>query len=83
MIRVNGEDWGTAAEVAAELGPDITEAMVRRWASRHGLRSALMVGDNGRRERRYVVDQAAEIERQKRLATRGRPRRLDMAAALT
>ena len=75
MIRVLGRLWGTAAEIAQALGPDVTEAMVRRWRDRDGLAS-VEVG----RTVLSPLDQAARIERDKRLAARGRRRRLDTEA---
>jgi len=80
MIGIDGERYGTAAEIAAALGPDITAAMVRRWADRDGLERVRTPG-RGRGEVRYPLREAAIIEAQKRSATRGRPRRLDTAAA--
>jgi hypothetical protein len=68
MITLHGPEWGTAA-------------MVRRWATRDGLREVTVPGP-GHGEVRFSLDQAAAIERDKRLSTRGRPRRLDIAAAL-
>lgn len=72
MMRVDGREWGTAAELAARLGPDVTEAMIRRWRDRDGLAEA-RVG----RTVYSPLDQAAQIERDKRVAGHGRPRRLD------
>ncbi|ROT25876.1 helix-turn-helix domain-containing protein [Micromonospora sp. HM5-17] len=37
IVRVEGEEYGTAAELAAVLGPDVTPATIRRWAERAGL----------------------------------------------
>lgn len=72
MITIASIDYGTAAEIAAALGPDVTPAMVRNWASRDGLARYRTGGTV-----RYRLDQAARIERDKRLASRGRPRPLD------
>jgi hypothetical protein len=74
MIRVGGEEWGTAAELAARLGRDITEDMVYRWRERDGL---VEIKDG--RKAYSPLGQAAIIERDKRLAQRGRPRSLDTA----
>lgn len=71
------DEWGTAAELAAALGPDVTPAMVRKWAKRKGLPRARMRDANGRPEVRYPLqglDGAAAIERAARLSTRGRKR---------
>jgi len=60
---------GTAAEIALSLGPDVTPAMVRAWARRDGL-TAHRVG----RTVYYPLGRAAELERDKRVSTRGRKR---------
>lgn len=75
MIRVGGREWGTAAELAARLGCDVTEDMIYRWRDRDGLEE-IRVG----RTVYSPLDQAAIIERDKDLETRGRPRRLDTTA---
>ena len=76
MTTVNGERWGTAAEIAADLsgGNRVTPGMVRKWAARDGLRSA----KDGRTVY-YPFGQAARIETAKRLSRRGRRRKLDSA----
>ncbi|MFC6017787.1 hypothetical protein ACFP2T_16420 [Plantactinospora solaniradicis] len=71
MIRHGGQRYGTAAELATALGPDVTEAMLRNWSQRDGL-ARYRVG----RTVYYLLDQAAEIERSKRVSGRGRPRTL-------
>ena len=76
MIRVAGRDWGTAAELAAALGADVTEDMVYRWRDRDGL-DTIRIG----RTAYSPLDQAAVVERNKRLSRTGRPRRLDTRAA--
>ncbi|MGA4726282.1 hypothetical protein ACPB67_02580 [Micromonospora taraxaci] len=68
MIYAAGRYWGTAAQLAAALGPDVTPAMIRRWRDRDGLTTI---------DGRSPLDQAATIEAAKRRSTRGRPRRLD------
>jgi len=76
MIRVLGEEYyGTAAELAAVLGPDVTPAMIRRWADRAGL-PAYRDG----RTVLYPLARAAEIDRSVRRSARGRPRRVAPAA---
>lgn len=77
MIRVDGQAYGTAAQIARELGRDVTPAMVRNWYRRDGL-----AGHRIGRTVYHPLHQAAQIERDKRLAGRGRPRQLDMACAL-
>ena len=74
MIEVKGEEYGTAAEVAAELGGDVTEDMVRNWARRDGLKR-----HNVGRTVYYPFAQAAQIEAKKSGSGRGRPRQLDAA----
>ncbi|AVT39621.1 hypothetical protein C6W10_27855 [Plantactinospora sp. BB1] len=58
------------AELAAILGPDVTEAMLRNCSQRDGLARHRVGGTVY-----YRLDQAATIERAKRLSGRGRPRR--------
>lgn len=70
MIRVDGREWGTPAQLAARLGPDVTPAMIRRWRDRKGLTTTAGLSP---------LDEAAAIERDTRTSTRGRPRRLDPA----
>jgi hypothetical protein len=72
VITLLGREYGTAQQIAARLGGDVTVAMVRNWAARDGLES-IRVG----RTVYYPLDQAATIERDKRVTGRGRPRRLD------
>jgi hypothetical protein len=67
-------ECGTAALVAATLGPDVTAAMVRRWADRGHLQ-AHRVG----RAVYYRLDQAAAAEA--RAASSGRGRRRARAPA--
>lgn len=72
MLTIAGEDYGTAEEIAHQLGPDVTPAMVRNWARRDGLRKH-RVG----RTVYYPIGQASTIERDKRQSGRGRRRRVD------
>jgi hypothetical protein len=76
VIRIGGQVYGTAAEMAEQLGPDINAETVRNWRRRDGLK-AYRVG--------VLVysplAQAATIEAAKRCSTRGRPRSLDPDAA--
>lgn len=76
MITVRGEEWGTAAELAARLGT--TVATIRNWSNRpeDGLRKARMRGEDGRPAVHYPLRQAAVIERDKRRSGRGRPRQV-------
>ncbi|MFI6266146.1 hypothetical protein [Micromonospora sp. NPDC051006] len=70
MIWRDGTYWGTADQLAAALGPDVTVHMIRNWRRRDGLTTIAGYSP---------LDQAAEIEAAKRHATRGRPRQLDPA----
>ena len=74
MIEVDGVQWGTAAEIAGQLGHGVTEAAVRKWAARDGLPSPRMRGDDGRAEVRFPLVEAAKIDVKKRSRGRGRPR---------
>lgn len=81
MIRDprTGREWGTAAQLAARLGPDVTVGMIRRWRERKGLTTI---------EGCSPLDEAAAIEARVRLGGRGckrgtrhAPRRLDATPA--
>jgi hypothetical protein len=72
VITVDGRTYGTRGEIARALGSDVTPAMVRNWARRDGL-SGHLAGS----VMYHPLDEAAAIERRKRLSTRGRPRKLD------
>lgn len=74
MIQVAGEWWGTAAEIADQIGQGVTGATVRRWADRDGLTAVRSVNAAGRLQVRYPLGQAVVIDRVKRHAGRGRPR---------
>ena len=76
MINVDGVRWGTAAEVAAQLGHGVTEATVRSWTqpSRGGLSSARLRDGAGRPQVRYSLSDAARIGAAKRHGGRGRQR---------
>ncbi|WP_431976165.1 hypothetical protein [Micromonospora haikouensis] len=79
LILHDGDRWGTAAQIAARLGPDVTPAMIRNWATRDGLPKARMHDAHGRPQVRYPLAKAIDIEATKYLSKRGRPRRLDAA----
>ncbi|MBG0560707.1 hypothetical protein [Actinoplanes aureus] len=74
MIQVAGEWWGTAAEIADQIGHGVTAATVRRWAERDDLTAVRTVDRAGRRQVRYLLGEAVVIERAKRHAHRGRQR---------
>lgn len=69
MICIDGIGYATAAEIAAQLGRKVTAAAVRRWADRDGLTAHRL----GRRVV-YRLDEATQIECDKRYSTRGRRR---------
>lgn len=74
MIWRDGTHWGTAAEIAAALGTDVSASRVRDWARRsrkptdplHGLLPGHHAPGRGRGTTWYRLDQAAAVE----LATR-------------
>ncbi len=70
MIRIKGHDYGTAHEIAAQLGADITPARIRDWARRDLIQSYRARGHTWHR-----LDQAADVERRTRTSTRGQKRR--------
>jgi hypothetical protein len=74
VITAAGEQWGTAAEIAAHLGHGVTAAAVRSWARRDGLPSARLRDASGRPQVRYPLPAAAAIDAAKRHAQRGRKR---------
>ncbi len=76
MITLGQHEYGDAATIAAQLGPDVTAARVRDWG-RRGL--VTRYRDPGRRRTWYRLDEAAEVERRTRCSTRGR-KRLDVTA---
>ena len=79
MIRLNGRQYGTAAQLAAALGPDITTAMIRNWANPdrepHPL-TRIRAGHTVY----YPLDEAQAKEAEKYLSGLGRKRRLDERA---
>jgi hypothetical protein len=72
VITVDGHQYGTAAEIAHHLGRGVTPATIRAWARREGL-----TRHRAGRTAVYRIDEAEQIECDKRYSTRGRPRRLD------
>ncbi|WP_025620356.1 hypothetical protein, partial [Salinispora cortesiana] len=80
--------YGTAAQIAHALGPDITAARVRDWARRsrdpndrlHGLLPAHHLPGQGRGTTWYRYDQAAHVEMLTRTTSRGRTR-VELTAA--
>lgn len=83
MIRLHGRQYGTATQIAAALGPDITVAMIRNWANPDREATPLTRIRAGHSVY-YPLDEAQTKEAEKYLSGRGRKRRLDepiMAAA--
>ncbi|BAL85479.1 hypothetical protein AMIS_2590 [Actinoplanes missouriensis 431] len=74
MILVDGELWGTAREIADQLGHGVTIRAVRYWASDQGLRKARIADGHGRPQVRYPLGQASriELEMRDRGSVRGR-----------
>lgn len=70
MISLDGTDYATAAEIAQRLGRGVTPTTVRNWARRDGL-TAHRIG----RAVVYRLDEAEQIECDKRYSAHGRPRR--------
>ncbi|MEU4590056.1 hypothetical protein [Micromonospora aurantiaca (nom. illeg.)] len=72
MIRDphTGREWGTPAQLAARLGPDVTADRIRDWARRsrnpedplHGLLPGKHVPGRGRGTTWYRYDHAAHVE---------------------
>ena len=69
MIVLDGVEWVTAEEAIAQLGNDVTPAMLREWKSR-GLIAGHLIG----RTNVYPLEQALDAERTTRMG-RTRPRR--------
>lgn len=82
MIWIAGNEYGTAAEIAQGLGPDVTADRVRDWARRsanpadtlHGLLPRHHATGRGRGTTWYRFDQAAKVEAITRRAKGGPPR---------
>ncbi|GGN86314.1 hypothetical protein GCM10010112_67710 [Actinoplanes lobatus] len=68
---VTREPWGTAEEIAEQLGAHIRPDTVRTWARRKRIPSALIPGP-GRGIRMYPLDAAVEEERRTRDIGRSR-----------
>ncbi|MDG4832411.1 hypothetical protein O7627_24330 [Solwaraspora sp. WMMD1047] len=83
MITVQGEEYGTRAEIAARLtqlsldGDQVTAETVRNWDRNGDLKAYRILGANGRPEVRYRWRDAARVEAAKRRSARGRKRRVD------
>ncbi len=72
-IQLYGVEWATAEEVVAQLGADVTPAMLDQWA-RRGLVRRVTIGSGRTRQAHYRLDDCTEAEAWTRLQTRGRPR---------
>lgn len=77
MILIAGRRYGTAAQVAAALGPDVREGTVRSWLARHPWPADAVVRVG--RSVYLSYDHAATIESAVGSSRRGRPRQLDLA----
>ncbi|NIL59955.1 hypothetical protein [Salinispora arenicola] len=77
MISLAGHHYGTAAQIAHALGPDITAARVRDWARRSRHTDDRLHGHlpgRGRGVTWYCHDQAVHVEMLTRTTGRGRTR---------
>ncbi|MEW2474624.1 hypothetical protein AB0875_12615 [Micromonospora gifhornensis] len=82
MIHHDGHDYGQAADIARQLGTDITAERVRDWARRsrnpkdklHGLLPGRHIPGQGRGTTWYRLTDAAQVERATRLERRGQRR---------
>lgn len=77
MITIGGQDYGTAAELAAELGPDVKPDTIWNWRRRDGLTTVTTRDEDGYLRTRSPLREAALIEARKRSTRRGRPRVFD------
>lgn len=69
-----GVRWGTAAEIAEQLGQGVTVHAVRWWARNDDLPCVRTTDGNGRPQVLYPLLDAARIDREKRKRKRGRTR---------
>jgi len=74
MINLDGVRWGTAAEIAEQLGHGANPTAVRSWAARDGLSSVRIRDAAGRPQVLYPLPEAARIDAAKRYSKRGRRR---------
>lgn len=72
-----GQEWGTAVQIAQHLGGGVQPSTVRRWHGIRGLRKVRDKDDQGRRQVLFLVKQAAEINADILAKGLGRGRRLD------
>lgn len=79
MIVWQGAEWLTAAEIADQIGPDVTAAILRDW-KRRGLIRGTVVGAGQHRTAHYRRDDVTEAEHQTRTSPTGRPRPTTPAA---
>jgi hypothetical protein len=59
VILVDGELWGTAREIADQLGR--TEKTVRRWYERRMITGIRMADEGGRPQVRHRLSEAARV----------------------
>lgn len=91
MIHRDGTEYGTAAEIADRLGPDITRNRVYDWARRsadpddplHGKLPRHHFPGRGRGTTWYRLDQAAAVEAITRQTAGGPARTGTQRAELT
>jgi len=73
VTTLYGVEWATAAEVVAQLGADVTPAMLADW-KRRGLIRGVVVGAGRSRTAYYRLDDVIEAEAWTRTSGMGRPR---------
>ena len=89
MIRHEGREYGTAAQIAARLG--VTRNLVYQWAARsqdpgdklHGLLTRLHQPGRGRGITLFSLDEATHVERLTRITVeeQGGPGRAELTFA--
>lgn len=79
MEKLHGVEFVTTAEACAQLGPDVTPALINSWVRRGHLVPA---GRYGGRSYLFRWDDVVEAERRTRTSARGAPRKVQMPAHL-
>lgn len=72
---------GTAADIAAHIGGEVTAEHVEDWGQR-GLIERWNVPGQGRGTTYFDLGQASKVELRTRIATRGKKRQLDSVIVL-
>lgn len=79
MEKLHGVEFVTTAEACAQLGPDVTPALINSWIRRGHLAPA---GRLPGRAHLFKWDDVVEAERRTRTSARGAPRKVKVAANL-